>query len=138
MTEFTPQQLERWAEIIADRADRMPLRIVYMFDKPRLHDGSHCLGLAFEMDGSAPTRMVDRWAIMSVAARGLGGKARDSVMQYANAGDKGWLLILEAAKLPKLDPSQSMRCAHSLACRIFRILREPAYRSESASSSAST
>ncbi len=67
MTEFTPQQLERWAEIIADRADRMPLRIVYMFDKPRLHDGSHCLGLAFEMDGSAPTRMVDRWAIMSVA-----------------------------------------------------------------------
>ena len=103
MTEFTPQQLERWAEIVADRADRMPLRVVYMFDKPRLHDGSHCLGLAFEMDGSAPTRMVDRWAIMSVAELAdLGAKLGISVMQYANAGDKGWLLILEAAKVPKL------------------------------------
>jgi hypothetical protein len=103
MTEFTPQQLERWAEIIADRADRMPLRIVYMFDKPRLHDRSHCLGLAFEMDGSAPTRMVDRWAIMSVAELAdLGAKLGISVMQYANAGDKDWLLILEAAKVPKL------------------------------------
>ena len=103
MTEFTPQQLERWAEIIADRADRMPLRIVYMFDKPRLHDGSHCPGLAFEMDGSAPTRMVDRWAIMSVAELAyLGEELGIPVTQYASAGDDDWPLILEAAKVPKL------------------------------------
>ena len=103
MNEFTPQQLERWAEIIADWADRMPMRTVYVFDKPRLHEGTHCLGLAFELDGSAPGRMVDRWAIMSVAELAyLGEELGIPVTQYASAGDDDWPLILEAAKVPKL------------------------------------
>ena len=103
MNEFTPQQLERWAEIIADWADRMPMRIVYVFDKPRLHEDTHCLGLAFEIDGSAPTRMADRWALMSVAElASLGEELGIPVTQYASAGDDDWPLILEAAKVPKL------------------------------------
>ena len=63
MNEFTPQQLERWAEIIADWADRMPMRNVYVFDKPRLHEGTHCLGLAFEFDGSVSDEVSDRWRV---------------------------------------------------------------------------
>jgi len=59
--------------------------------------------LAFEIDESAPGRMVDRWAIMSVAELAyLGEELGIPVTQYASARDDDWSLILEAAKIPKL------------------------------------
>ena len=103
MTEFNAKRLESWANILAGWADEMPLRHVYMFDKPRSRDGADCLGLAVEFGppvrGDGWTRWIqehDTYFREIEATLGI------PIVLYADNTDSAWPSIRAAAQNPIL------------------------------------
>jgi hypothetical protein len=103
MIKFDTKQLESWANILANWADQMPLRHVYMFDRPRARDGVDCLGLAIEFGPPERTDGWTRWikqhdTYFSEIQASLG----IPIMLYADKADSAWQSIRVAAQNPTL------------------------------------
>lgn len=103
MSDFTPELLPRWAQIVADWSERMPLRNVYLFDKPRLHNNVEALGMAIEFDGNATDAAIENWSHenetdFAQLKKDLG----TALVIYAEPNDNAWPQIHRAAQIPKL------------------------------------
>ena len=103
MSEFTAEALVRWAQIVADWSDRMPLRHVYLFDKPRLHNDVEALGMAIEFNGDSTDAVMQNWTDenetdFAKLKKDLG----TPLVIYAEPNDSAWPAIHNAAKIAKL------------------------------------
>jgi hypothetical protein len=99
MKEFDAKQLESWANILANWADQLPLRHVYMLDRPRTRDGVDCLGLAIEF---GPPERLDGWTRWIQQHDTYFGDIQASlgipVILYADKTDSAWQSIRVAAQ----------------------------------------
>ena len=103
MTEFNTKQLESWATVLANWADQLPLRHVYMLDRPRTRDGADCLGLAIEF---GPPERADGWTRWiqqhDMYFREIEASLGIPIMLYADISDSAWPSIRAAAQNPIL------------------------------------
>ena len=103
MTEFNTKGLASWANILADWADQMPLRHVYMFDRPRTRDGADCLGFAIEF---GPPERADGWTRWiqqhDTYFREIEASLGIPIVLCADNTDSAWPSIRAAAQNPIL------------------------------------